>query len=619
MDIEKKLKDTFNLKIVKVIPYIKDYSSLKIALGKAAARVFEKLIARKIFPRVGIGGGGTIYEMVDSLQFKPRKVLIYPMTIIGRGPEIFHVDSVFLVTSLFFKSLPVARAFTVGIPPLPNNKKKARNFKKYLLKEIPEVNLIYKGANNVDIAFIGAGAIIPMGDFSNELLKLGISIKNLENTNVIGGINYNWFDRFGNQIGDYFINTNIKNLKLLSKKNNKLIVLVAGGSHKIESIKTIITTKMVNSIVTDDLNANHLLNSEKFNKIERLNGKDINNNIKINHRGNYIPVPIGKIPCSLLSIKINTINSLRIKITDKCPFSCSFCHKEGGTISQDLDLNNNHFKKILDLTSKLNLSEVHLTGGEPTSHPKIIHLISIFHQNGLKVKMTSNGQFKPELINCFINSGLYSMNFSIHTLKPENLSKMQKPKRSTEWGRRALRKQIENLKLSKKAGIRVKVNTVVENIKDTIEIINFCKENCIQLRLLDNLALGSISVVKIFNTLESLGANIEEIKIIEGGSSYSYGVLIGNGYHFSIKAIRKFPLKSLCDSCDLRDKCLEWFYGIRIEQLHNNLQVRLCLHRQDPIAIQPIEKFLHSRQFCEIKKITEHGKGRITDSKFDIS
>lgn len=245
----------FALQVVKLVSYTEDYSMLKRALGKTAAALFDEEIQKKVSPVVGIGGGSTLYEMIESLDYKSRDMRIYPISMIGRGPEIEYVDSTYLATSLFYKSRPAVKAFVTGIPPLPSDKEKALAFTQFLLEEIPEVRMVYEGARNVDMAFVGLGAMIPMGDFTDELSKLGVTLRDLKAQGAVGGINYNWFDGYGNQIGQYFLTVSIGDLKRLSSDPDRLIVLVAGGKHKIDPIRIALSSRMVNAIITDELTA----------------------------------------------------------------------------------------------------------------------------------------------------------------------------------------------------------------------------------------------------------------------------------------------------------------------------------------------------------------------------
>lgn len=247
------------LRDVYIVNYCYDYAILKKRLGKVASNLFERLIDQYKNPKVGIGGGSTIYNMIDTLKYRPRNIRIFPTAIIGRGPEINHIDSSFLATLLYFKSRPLAKAFVINVPPLPSQKLIAREFLNNLINQIDEVKWLVNSMQDVNIAFIGLGAVVPTGDFDNEMNKLGITSRDLIRKGVVGGINYNWFTSEGSQVDNYFITISTENLKILSQNKDNHIVLVAGGTHKVEPIKIVISTGMVNTLITDSLTAEKLI------------------------------------------------------------------------------------------------------------------------------------------------------------------------------------------------------------------------------------------------------------------------------------------------------------------------------------------------------------------------
>jgi DNA-binding transcriptional regulator LsrR (DeoR family) len=253
MDFIKLLKEKYPyLRNVCIVESVYDYGELKKHIGRAASGLLESITANCEEPRIGIGGGSTLFEMINSLDIKSRRLRIFPTALIGRGPEITHVDSTFLATMLYFKSRPQSKAFVINIPPLPDNRTSALNFLKSLKSEFSEVKWLINAMQHIDIAFIGLGAMIPSGDFDNELKKVGVTLQELIGFGVIGGINYNWFDSDGNQVTDYFPTISINQLINLSKQESKHIVLVAGGTHKIKPIHIALKMQMVNSIVSDE-------------------------------------------------------------------------------------------------------------------------------------------------------------------------------------------------------------------------------------------------------------------------------------------------------------------------------------------------------------------------------
>lgn len=66
--------------------------------------------------------------------------------------------------------------------------------------------------------------------------------------------------------------------------------------------------------------------------------------------------------------------SIRLKITEKCPWDCIFCHEEGGWGIDDIRWDEAMKKNTGLLKDMLSIEEVHLTGGEPTANRYIEEL-----------------------------------------------------------------------------------------------------------------------------------------------------------------------------------------------------------------------------------------------------
>jgi deoxyribonucleoside regulator len=249
--LEAELQERFGLHAVKVVDFSDDYEHLLKNLGRGGAALFEEICQIRWGARVGLGGGITLYEMVEALETKPRQIELYPLALVGRGPELEHVDSVFLVTALYFKSRPAAKAFVVGVPPLPQSRLKAQRFTADLLTEVDEVREVYQAARDVEVAFVGLSPLPPDRGMLKEFTKVGLDLKTLKAKGAVGVINYNNFDGRGQQIGDYFLCVSVQDLKDMARNAEKKVVLVAGGLHKFEAIKVALAHRMFNMLVTD--------------------------------------------------------------------------------------------------------------------------------------------------------------------------------------------------------------------------------------------------------------------------------------------------------------------------------------------------------------------------------
>ena len=296
-------------------------------------------------------------------------------------------------------------------------------------------------------------------------------------------------------------------------------------------------------------------------------------------------------------------HSIRLKITQKCPWECIFCHKEGGWDIDDMRWDDAMRKNISLLKENLKLEEAHLTGGEPTSSRYIEELAEGLISLGLDVKLTSNGQFSEKKLNGLIEKGIKEFNFSIHALNSEDFIKMQK-KKNLSWANNCIENQKNIITKAQELGARIKLNVVIggeEDIEKALQIFDFAKNLRIPLKFLSDLFKKEISMQTIEKiAIEILGGEKFKETIEKGGSNKSSYYRDKDGFEFGVKSIRENKLKSLCSDCN--EKCLEQFYGIRLEQREGRFYVRLCIDRKDGKNLMLVEDFLESEYFKEINK-----------------
>jgi organic radical activating enzyme len=76
-----------------------------------------------------------------------------------------------------------------------------------------------------------------------------------------------------------------------------------------------------------------------------------------------------------------------IKITDFCPYACSFCYQDSTTEGQHASLEN--IRKIADELEKAKVFEVACGGGETTLHPNFIEILKIFKERNIVPNFTT--------------------------------------------------------------------------------------------------------------------------------------------------------------------------------------------------------------------------------------
>ena len=168
------------------------------------------------------------------------------------------------------------------------------------------------------------------------------------------------------------------------------------------------------------------------------------------------------------------IRYLRISVTDRCNYRCSYCMPE--ELSDQLEfqpksalLTFEEIERIVRVFSGLGVRKVRLTGGEPTVRRGIVELVRrIAAVPGIEqVVMTSNGHLLGELAGPLADAGLRGINISIDTLDPERFTRLT--------GRGDLLRVMAGIEAAAAAGLRMKLNAVALRGANDGELVALCR------------------------------------------------------------------------------------------------------------------------------------------------
>lgn len=307
----------------------------------------------------------------------------------------------------------------------------------------------------------------------------------------------------------------------------------------------------------------------------------------------------------MLKVNFCLPRSVRVKLTSRCQYQCKFCHQEGN--AQTVEVDHNELLEALHiLKENFCFYRVHFTGGEPTLYEKFAELLTAAKRAKFINALTTNGQFQLDMLPYLKKAGLNSINFSLHTLDPRAFLNFQNNSflkgKGIDWAKNCIEKTKQNIITANRL-LQTKINCVVgSDIISAQRVLEFCMRNNIRLRFLNDLNLGEIAISNIRKILKKNNAKLIGHEITLLSSSHRLDYQIGS-YQFGVKCIRKFFLNSLCKNCELRinNKCLEGFYGIRLE--NKPLMVRLCLNRNNSPYVQSFGAFIKSKQFKEIRNM----------------
>src|SRR5215210_6268723 len=114
------------------------------------------------------------------------------------------------------------------------------------------------------------------------------------------------------------------------------------------------------------------------------------------------------------------IKSLRVSVTDKCNFRCTYCMPAEGLewLRRDQILTFEEIARLVGVLAQLGVDEVRLTGGEPLVRRDLPVLVEMLAQTEgvADLSLTTNGVLLDRLAGPLVAAGLQRLNVSLDTL-----------------------------------------------------------------------------------------------------------------------------------------------------------------------------------------------------------
>ena len=186
------------------------------------------------------------------------------------------------------------------------------------------------------------------------------------------------------------------------------------------------------------------------------------------------------------------ITYLRVSVTDRCDFRCTYCMAEHMQFLPKADLLTlEELDRLCTAFIGLGVRKLRLTGGEPLVRRGIMGLIRNLSRHlgqGLdELTLTTNGsqlsRYAAELVDC----GLRRVNVSLDTLDPQKFAEI------TRWGR--LDQVLEGIAAAQDAGLRIKINTVALkgfNEDELFSLAGWCAERGFDLTFIEVMPMGDL-------------------------------------------------------------------------------------------------------------------------------
>lgn len=185
------------------------------------------------------------------------------------------------------------------------------------------------------------------------------------------------------------------------------------------------------------------------------------------------------------------ITYLRLSVTDRCDFRCTYCMSEAMTFLPKADLLSlEELDRLASAFVALGLRKLRITGGEPLVRKGIMTLFEALSRHlssGAldELTLTTNGsqlaRYAAELARC----GVRRINVSLDTLNPDKFAAI------TRWGK--LAPVLDGIAAAQAAGMRVKINTVAlkgVNEDELFALTDWCAAQDLDLTFIEVMPMG---------------------------------------------------------------------------------------------------------------------------------
>jgi cyclic pyranopterin phosphate synthase len=213
---------------------------------------------------------------------------------------------------------------------------------------------------------------------------------------------------------------------------------------------------------------------------------------------------------SLRDAQGRAIIYLRLSLTDRCNFRCSYCSPLSMEHHED-PLTRPEVARLTALFARLGIRRVRLTGGEPTLRRDLVEIVrDVSSCPGIEeVALTTNGQALAELAGPLRAAGAARINISLDTLHPERLTAIS--------GRAAsLQRITDGIAAAGAAGfLSVKLNVVVMkgvNDGELAELARFGWSHGAIVRFIELMPFGSgvpVPLAEVRRLLTAQGLRLE--------------------------------------------------------------------------------------------------------------
>ncbi len=187
------------------------------------------------------------------------------------------------------------------------------------------------------------------------------------------------------------------------------------------------------------------------------------------------------------------VDYLRISVTDRCDFRCVYCMSEDMNFLPKKELLTiEELERVSAAFINLGVKKLRFTGGEPLVRKNIMRLfngLTPYLESGQlrEMTLTTNGSQLEKYSQQLADAGMQRINVSLDTLNKDKFAAI------TRWGK--LDQVLEGLQAAKKAGLKVKINTVAlrgVNDDELHTLVSWCGDEGFDITFIEVMPMGDI-------------------------------------------------------------------------------------------------------------------------------
>lgn len=256
---------------------------------------------------------------------------------------------------------------------------------------------------------------------------------------------------------------------------------------------------------------------------------------------------------SLIDQYNRQIKYVRLSVTDRCDLRCFYCMPKGfdGYEEPENWLNYDEIEQVIASFTRLGVSSVRLTGGEPLLRKDLPDLAKrLSALPGLEdLSLSTNATRLSKHVEALHDAGISRINVSLDTIDPVKFKAITQGK---------LDKIIDGLLAAKAAGLSpIKINMVVMkgvNDDDVEDMVEFCLKHDFTLRFIETMPVGDTGrnaadhYIDLHEIEARLAKRYELIPAVMAGAGPARYVQIANT-QFKIGFITPIS-QHFCDTCN---------------------------------------------------------------------